>query len=294
VRNATVIEAPVNRDGLTERYTQEVIDFITRNKDKPFFVYLPHAMPGSTKSSFAGNRFRGKSGNGTYGDTVEEIDWSTGEILNTLKNLNLDENTLVIWTSDNGAVNREHSSNQPLSGWGYGTNEGAMRVPCVVRWPGKIPAGLTSDELCSTMDLLPTFALLAKSQPPADRIIDGKDIRPLLLGRKGAKSPHEAFYYYLKGQLQAVRSGKWKLFLPLKSKQLNIGGKRGTRAIRLFDLQKDIGETTNVAEDFPKVVKRLVQLAETARNDLGDEGRPGNNQRPVGRVENPQPLVLRR
>lgn len=294
MHNETVVEAPANRNTLTKRYTQRVIDFITTNKDRPFFVYLPHAMPGSTRAPYSSEGFRGKSANGPWGDSVEEIDWSTGEILAALKKLGLDSNTLVVWTSDNGAPRRQppQGSNLPLGGWGYTTREGGMRIPCVVRWPGRIPAGKTCDELASTMDLLPTFAKLAGTKPPGDRIIDGKDIWPLFSGQAGAKTPHQAFYYYHRDQFHAVRSGKWKLFLPLAAKQTNLRGDTKKSPAVLYNLETDLGETTNVASEHPNVVQRLTALAERARDDLGDGKRPGKNQRPAGFVGNPKPQVL--
>ena len=292
MRNETVIEAPPDRNTLTERYTDEAIKFITANKSRPFFLFLPHAMPGSTRTSFAGKAFRGKSGNGTYGDSVEELDWSTGRIIACLKKLGLDDRTLVVWTSDNGTVNRRHGSNAPLAGWGYTTAEGAMRVPCIMRWPGKIPGGRTCDELSSTMDLLPTFARLAAAKAPSDRTIDGKDILPLMAGKKGAKSPHEAFYYYRMGKLQAVRAGKWKLYLPVKSKKAARGVSKGKTTPRLFDLKADIHEDKEVSGDHPDVVKRLLALAEKAREDLGDVGRAGSGQRPALLVKAPKPQLM--
>ncbi|MHC4354012.1 MAG: sulfatase family protein [Planctomycetota bacterium] len=186
MRNEKVIEAPVDQNTVTKRYTEEVVKFITANKDKPFFVYLPHTMVHNPVHS--SEKFRGKSANGGYGDATEEIDWSTGEILATLEKLGVDDNTLVIFTSDNGAANRWGGSNLPLSGFKGSTMEGGMREPCVMRWPGKIPAGGKCDELTSTLDLLPTLAKLAGTKAPDDRIIDGKDIWPLMAGTKGAKS----------------------------------------------------------------------------------------------------------
>ncbi|NQU19833.1 MAG: sulfatase [Candidatus Nealsonbacteria bacterium] len=276
MRGDRVIEAPADRNLLTRRYTDEAIRFITANRARPWFVLLAHAMPGSTQRPFASETFRGKSANGAYGDAVEEIDWSTGRILATLEQLDLDRQTLVLWTSDNGAPRRNppQGSNRPLGGWGYTTAEGGMRVPCIVRWPGRVPAGTTCRELATTMDLLPTFTRLAGSGPPTDRIIDGKDIWPLLAGEPAARSPHEAFYYYHIAKLQAVRSGRWKLHLSPQ---------------RLFDLQTDIGETTNVAADHGEIVRRLEALAERAREDLGDTGRNGKNQRPAGTVPDPKP-----
>ena len=309
MRNETVIEAPPDRSTLTRRYTEEAVKFITANKARstgslrrcsgstpgqaaPFFLFLSHAMPGSTKTSFASKAFRGKSGNGTYGDAVREIDWSTGQITAALKKLALDNRTLVVWLSDNGSVNRRYGSNAPLRGWGYTTAEGAMRVPCVMRWGGKIPAGRTCDELSSTMDLLPTFARLAGARPPADRIIDGKDIWPLMAGRKGAASPHEAFYYYRMAELQAVRAGKWKLYLPLKSTRGRRAKSAGKTPLKLFDLKADIHEDREISAAHPDVVKRLLALAEKARRDLGDGPRPGSGQRPAGRVKTPTPRLM--
>ncbi len=296
MENEKVIEAPVDRNLLTKRYTEKTIEFIKANKDKPFFVYLPHAMPGSTRAPFASERFRGKSANGPWGDSVEELDWSTGEILNSLKKLGLDERTLVVWTSDNGAPKHDppQGLNLPLRGWGYTTSEGGQRVPCIMRWPGRIPARTSCRELCTLMDLLPTFARLAGTAPPADRIIDGNDIWSLMAGRAGARSPYEAFYYYRMGQLQAVRSGKWKLYLPLEAEKRNSRASTRIKPSELYDLETDMGEARNLAGDYPSVVTRLLALAEKAREDLGDVGRPGRNQRPAGIFSDPTPRVLER
>ncbi len=290
LRNEKVIEAPAVQDTLTKRYTEEAVNFITVNKDKPFFIYLPHTMPHNPVH--ASEKFRGKSANGIYGDAVEEIDFSTGEILAALKKLGLDESTLVVFTSDNGASNRFGGGNGPLRGYKGSTWEGGMREPCVVRWPGKIPTGKTCHEIATTMDLLPTFARLAGTKPPEDRVIDGRDIWPLMAGEKGAKSPHEAFYYYQIDQLQAVRSRKWKLHLKLVEKKRNWGEPIPNSPLQLYNLDTDIGEQNNLADKNPDVVKRLLALAEMARVDLGDLERKGKNQRPAGWVENPKPLLF--
>ncbi|MFQ6039402.1 MAG: sulfatase [Candidatus Poribacteria bacterium] len=292
MRNEQVIEAPVDLNSITKRYTQEAINFITENNDKPFFLYLPHATPGSEKIPAVSDEFRGKSVNGRYGDSIEELDWSTGRLLATLKRLGIDNQTVVVFTSDNGAVKGHGGGNAPLAGWGYSTMEGGMRVPCIVRWPGNIPAGKTCDELCTTMDLLPTFARLAGIGPPGDRIIDGKDIWPLLTCQKGAESPYKAFYYYQMEQLQAVRSGKWKLHLPLESKYTYAGRDTGSSPLILCDLNKDFQEDVDVSEKYPEVVKRLLALAEKARDELGDINHKGNHQRPAGFVSNPKPRLL--
>ena len=290
LRNEKVIEAPADQNTLTKRYTEEVIKFVTANKGRPFFVYLPHTMVHNPVHS--SEKFRGKSANGGYGDATEEIDFSTGEILSTLKKLGLDENTVVIFTSDNGASNRFGGSNAPLSGFKGSTMEGGMREPCIMRWPGRIPAGQTCNQLTCTMDLLPTFAKLAGTKPPGDRVIDGKNIWPLMSGKKGAKTPHEAFYYYQIDQLQAVRSGRWKLHLSLELKKRNWGKGIPDAPLQLYDLDADIAEKNNIADKHPDVVKRLLALAEQAREDLGDVKRPGKHQRPAGLAVSPKPLLL--
>jgi arylsulfatase A-like enzyme len=290
MQNEQVIEAPANQNTLTKRYTEQVIKFITANKDKPFFVYLPHTMPHNPVHS--SDNFRGKSANDGYGDCVEEIDFSTGRILETLKKLNIDDRTLVIFTSDNGAASRWGGSNLPLSGFKGSTAEGGMREPAVMRWPGKIPAGKICDELTSTLDLLPTLAQLAGTKAPTDRIIDGKNIWPLMAGKKGVTSPHKAFYYYKIDQLQAVRSGKWKLHLPYKIKRRNQEKDSTNAPLKLYDLETDIAEKNNVADQHPDVVRHLIALAEKAQEDLGDVNRKGTGQRPAGWVVTPKPLLF--
>ncbi len=295
LENETVIEAPVDCNLLTQRYTQRAIDFMTTNKDRPFFLYLPHAMPGSIPDAFSSPRFKGRNKNGPWSDKVEELDWSTGKILDAIRDLGIAERTFVIWTSDNGAgkiKEGERGSNLPLKGWGYTTAEAGMRVPCIMWWPGMIPAGTTCRQLATTMDLLPTFAGLSGGRVPEDRRIDGKNIWPLIAGEEGAPSPHEAFYYYYMGQLQAVRSGKWKLYLPLEDKRTSPFRGIGKTPPRLFDLKADLSETNNLVEERPDVVQRLMKHVEQAREDLGDVGRPGKRQRPAGKVENPKPQVL--
>jgi len=293
IENEEVVEAPADRNLLTKRYTEKCIDLVRRYRDRPFFIYLPYATPGSAASSFASERFRGKSANGLYGDAVEEVDWSAGQILAALQQFRLDDQTLVIWTSDNGAIRRDppQGSNGQLRGWLGTTAEGAQRVPCIVRWPGKIPAGDISDAVATMMDFLPTFAGVAGTQPPRDRIIDGKDIYPLMTGQS-KKSPHEAFYYYLGPQLQAVRSGKWKLFLPLEKPLVSWDRQTTQGTLALYDLDEDPGEIADLAVQHPSVVRQLLSLAEKARQDLGDVDRPGENQRPAGRFANPQPRLL--
>ena len=232
---------------------------------------------------------------------MEELDWSTGQILDAVEAAGIAEKTLVIWTNDNGAPiladgSPKRGINKPLYGRGYTTSEGAMRVPMIAWWPGKVKAGAVQAEMCSTMDLLPTFARLAGSAPPSDRVIDGKDIQPLLFGEAGAKSPHEAFYYYQRSQLQAVRAGKWKLFLPLEEPYRvpphAERNEKPTKA-RLFNVAEDIASEREVAAQHPDVVERLMKLAEVAREELGDTGRQGNGVRPIGRFADPAPRLLK-
>ena len=295
MRGEAVVEAPVERDFLTKRYTEEAIRFITENKERPFFLYLPHAMPGSTAHPFSSPAFRGKSANGEYGDSVEELDWSTGEILATLSRLRLDSRTLIIFTSDNGAPrhNPPQGSNAPYRGWGYDTSEGAMRMPCLARWPGRIPPGAVCAEAVTAMDLLPTCARLAGGKLPG-RAIDGRDVWPLLAGEAGARSPHEerGFFYYHMEQLQAVRSGPWKLYLPLAEKFTNLGRKTAPAAAALYDVQADVAEERELSAARPEIVQRLLALAELARAELGDGERAGQAQRPAGWIDNPKRQML--
>ena len=167
-----------------------------------------------------------------------------------------------------------------------------MRMPCIVRWPGIVPERRICEEICTAMDLLPTLAGLAGAEPPVDRIVDGKDIWPLLTCKEGAKSPHEAFYYYQIDQLQAVRSGKWKLNLPLDAKYTHARRDTGSSSLMLFDLSKDIKESDDVSDQQPEVVNRLLVLAEEAREELGDASRKGRGQRPAGSILNPEPRLL--
>ncbi len=292
MRNEEVIEAPVDQSSITRRYTGEVLHFIENNSDKPFFVYLPHTMVHNPVH--ASEAFLGRSKNGGYGDAVEEVDWSTGQILACLEKNDLAENTLVVFTSDNGAAERWGGSNFPLSGWKGSTMEGGMRVPAIFWRPGMITAGSTCDALATTMDILPTFCKMADGQAPADRIIDGHDISDLLIG-KTTGSPYQVFYYYQLEQLQAVRVGDWKLHLPLDSVYVNIH--RATwqpeRPLGLYDLANDFSEKHEMSALHPEIVRKLSAFAEIAREDLGDLNRSGQNIRPAGRVENPVPQLLK-
>lgn len=284
MRDERVIEQEPDQSLLTKRYTEETLSFIDTNKNQPFFVYLPHSMV--HWPHYASKGFEGKSNNGIYGDVVEEIDWSVGQILNKLRALKLDKRTMVIFTSDNGGGGARGClvSNLPLRARKGNMCEGGSRV-CTIAWcPDTIPANTVCDELATSMDLMPTFAKLAHTQAPQDRIIDGKNILPLLTGAPNVTTPHNSFFYRRGLDLYAVRSGPWKLFvrenqapLPGESKPLMIVP--GT----LYNLDKDIGETTNVADQHPDIVADLQALAEASREDLGDgPERPGKNVRKAG------------
>ncbi|MEM8671320.1 MAG: sulfatase [Planctomycetota bacterium] len=298
MRNERVVEAPANRTTLTLRYTDEAITFIRDHRDRPFFLYLPHAMPGSTSSPFASDAFRGKSQNGPWGDSIEELDASTGRILNELVKLDLDHKTLVVWTSDNGAplakdpATPSRGSNLPLHGRGYTTAEGAFRVPTMMWQPGFVPAGTVCDSLATTMDVLPTLASMAGVPIPSDRVIDGHDITPLIAGTSGAESPYERFFYYDRDQLQAVRVGRWKLFVPLAefARHPHFKKGRGDEPL-LFDVVADTQCRHNVASENPNVVSRLMESVEQARQDLGDRDRDGKGQRSRGMMTG-KPIAL--
>ncbi|MHC4884315.1 MAG: sulfatase family protein [Planctomycetota bacterium] len=281
IRDKDIIQEQPDQCGLTERYTEEAVKYLRENQDRPFFLYFAHMYV--HVPIFVPRRFKGQSANGGYGDAVEHIDWTTEVIFDELKRLGLDENTIVIFTSDNGSRARdEGGSNAPLRSTKATTWEGGIRVPCIVRWPKGIRGGRTCSEIATAMDLLPTLVNLAGGEVPTDRILDGKDIRGLLTGEEDA-SPHECFYYYMQNSLEAVREGKWKLHLR----------KRGDEILELYDLEADVGETNNLFDSEPEVVARLMKHVEAARVDLGDSSVDvvGANVRPKGEVENPKPLT---
>ncbi|WP_246117811.1 sulfatase family protein [Adhaeretor mobilis] len=300
-RNEKLIEPKANMATLTERYTDEAISFMRKHKDEPFFVYLPHTMPHTRLD--ASLRFKGKSKRGLYGDVIEEIDFNVGRILDAVHELDLAKNTYVIFTSDNGpwlSKNKEHADGHlprdhggsagPLRSGKVSTFEGGVRVPCIVWGPGRVPAGKTCDAIVSTLDVLPTFAALAGGETPADRVIDGEDIRHLFGGEFDKANADKTHFYYLRMHLQAVRQGKWKLHLPReiepigaapfsRNPHIPIADRIGFPKPFLVDLEADLAETTDVSEQHPHVVKRLLALAESMREDLGDFDRVGKNMR---------------
>ena len=310
-----VIETDPDQTQFTQRFTAAATSFIDRNKDRPFFLYVPHVMP--HVPIFASAAFRGRSGTGLYGDVVEELDWSVGQILDTLKRCGIDQNTLVILFSDNGpflSYGNHAGSAKPLREGKLTTFEGGVRSPCIVRWPGHVPRARVCDEPIMETDLLPTIASLIGGKL-SDRKIDGKNILPLLEGKADAKSPHEALIFYGGDELQAVRSGPWKLHFPhpyitvdgepghdgkparfgqMKPKAITqsgiagIASRHGYRVenigLSLFNLKGDPGETNNVANDHPEIVTRLQKLAELTRQELGDTllKITGTENRPLG------------
>ncbi len=285
LENDTVIEMDPNADFLTKRITEHAVSFIKRNQDQPFFLYVPHPIPHkplhvsppfmkgvaaeiTDQLEREGDTIDYKTRDRLFRQAIAEIDWSVGQILDTLKTHGLDENTCVIFTSDNGPA---VGSAGPLRGKKGSTFEGGMRESTVIRWPGQIAAGQVNGELMTTMDLLPTFAKLAGAEIPTDRVLDGKDIWPVLTGQ--ADTPHKAFFYHRGNALNAVRSGKWKLHV------------KNGKPTQLYDLESDLGEKKNVIKMHPEIVRRLQGYLQTFAEDIA------NNSRPAAFVENPQPLA---
>jgi arylsulfatase A-like enzyme len=282
LRDEAVIQEQPEQSGLTERYVEESVRFLRENPDRPFFLYLAHLyvhLP-----LYVPDRFLRESKNGRYGAAVACVDWALDVIMTELRALGLDENTLVIFTSDNGSRCRgEGGSNAPLRGTKATTWEGGQRVPCILHWPARIPAGTVCKGLSASLDFLPTFAALAGVPMVHDRRIDGHDLSPMLFSGQAADSPRETFFYYMGSSLHAVRKGKWKLHLR----------RDGQPAQDLYDLESDIAESHRVSDDHPAIVADLLQEAATCRLDLGDSatGVTGRNLRPTGRVANPVPLT---
>lgn len=287
IRGTNVVETPAQLASLPERFTSEAMKFITENKERPFYLHLGNIETHTPWLTSA--RFHYQSKAGLYGDAVQCLDWTVGEVMRTLDELQLTENTLLVFTSDNGPLVHRYPELEGVYGHGAHvlTNrqhklregkyqahyEGGTRVACIMRWPGKIPAGSECDEIAAGFDLFTTFAGIAGAEIPSDRIIDGKDLTPLMMAQPGAKTPHEVFYYYNNYALQAVRSGPWKLVF-------------GMNRQFLYNLDRDVAETSDVLEANDEVAQRLRGLADRMRDDLGDQrrGNPGKNRRPPGRV----------
>lgn len=295
IEGEKTLEYNPDQTQLTTWYTERAVKFIEDNRDRPFFVYLPHSMP--HVPIFTSEKHAGKSGLGAYGDVIQELDWSVGQIRAALAKHGLAENTVVVFTSDNGpwlSYGNHAGSAGPLREGKGTTWEGGHRVPMIAAWPKQIPAGKTNGEFCTTMDILPTFAALAEAALPKAKL-DGHNIVPLLRGEAEAKSPYGAFYYYWNNGLDAVRSGPWKLHFPHSYNSLTgPAGKDGKPAgysqaktgRALYNLDSDLGEQRDVAADHPEVVAKLEKLAEEARDDLGDihTKRAGQGRRPAGKL----------
>ena len=288
-----VVKLDPDQSQLTTSYTDRAVSFIERHRTTPFFLYVPHTMP--HVPLFVSRASTGNANGGLYGQVIAEIDRSVGRILEAVKKANLDNDTLVIFTSDNGpwmSYGNHAGSPGPFRESKGTSFEGGVRVPFVARWPGRIPKGAVGRLPAMTIDLLPTLAKLAGAPVPAERIIDGRDMWALMAGRPDAPAPHDALYFYWGGELHAVRSGRWKLHLPHPYASLESAGNDGSPGkyvrkeipLSLFDLEKDAGETTNVAEQNPAVVEQLQAYVERARDDLGDSltKRVGKNVRPAG------------
>jgi len=277
MRGSEVIEYPVDQATLTKRYTEEAVGFLRANKDKPFFLYLPHAMVHVPLAASAD--FKGKSEAGLFGDAVEELDWSVGKIMKELKELKLDEKTLVIFTSDNGAAT---GSSAPWRGKKASTFEGGVREPCMMRWPGKIPAGTTCNQIAGNIDMLPTFAKLTDAPLPKDRAIDGKDMTSLMFDVKAGPVRDTHLYFNGGSVLAAIRQGDWKLFVlnpsPAGKKDKKDEPKKAFEPM-LYNLATDPAETTDVAAKNPEIVAKLKE--EASKRDAEIK----MNQRPSGKFE---------
>jgi arylsulfatase A-like enzyme len=285
-----VVEQQPDQASLTDRYVAEALRFMRNTRDRPFFLYLAHMYV--HVPIYVQKRFADASDNGAYGAAVESIDWATSVLLDELDAQGIAENTIVIFTSDNGSLGDNPppwgspeplgGSNDPLRGTKGTTWEGGQRVPGIVRWPARIGAGRVSNEITTAMDLLPTLAAVCGADLANDRVIDGRDVGGLWFD-DGAVSPHDVFLYYWMNDLEAVRAGRWKLHF----------SKRGTEQRELHDLDADIGESRNVIDDHSDVVERLDALADAARFELGDArlGVTGSAVRPIGTVDDPAPLT---
>lgn len=276
-----------DQDQIVELYVKEATHFIRENKDKPFLLYFPHTAV--HVPVHPGDKFKGKSQNGRFGDWVEEVDWSVGQIMETLREAGLDENTLVVFTSDNGpwlVKGSDGGCALPLRGGKGGTFEGGVREPTLVRWPGHIPAGSVCDTIAGTIDLLPTFVALAGGKVPADPVIDGRDISNVLFG-KTKEAQREAHYYFAGYNLQAVRQGPWKL--AVKPQNENMGtAKKNEKNPRLYNLDADISEITDVADQHPDIVAKLSALIAKMDAEIGGDHPPA--RREPGIAENPVTL----
>ena len=291
-RNLKIVEQPAQLETLPDRFCEEAIKFITNNKDRPFFLHLANIE--THTPWFTPERCHDQSGDTAYGDAVQCMDWMVGQIMETLDRLKLSDNTLIVFTSDNGPLWQHHPELEKIYGK-YGTVDtnrphilrggkyqarwdGGTRVPMIVRWPGKVAPGKVCDELAAGFDLFTTFASAAGASVPTDRIIDGQDLTPLLTSATN-QSPHDRFYYYGGWNLMGVRQGVWKLVLPGKPPP-------DDNKTLLFNVQEDPGETKDLSAEHPEIVEKLKALLAPMREDLGDDRTraPGKNRRPAGKA----------
>ena len=287
LRNGKVVKRvlPDDQQSLVEIYTEEAVKYIAEHKTEPFLLYLPHNAVHFP--IYPGKKWAGKSPNGIYSDWVEEVDWSVGRVLDTVREQGLTERTLVIFTSDNGGTPR--AVNTPLRGNKGSTWEGGMRVPTIAWWPGQIPADTSTDAISGMFDILPTFAALSGGKLPTDRKLDGANLWPHLSGAPGAQPAHESFFFYSGLTLEAVRHGDWKLQI-VQAKPASNAKSDTPFVPRLYNLKTDIGESRSVADENPEVVAQLQALVAIMKEDLGLDG-PAPGSRELGRVNNPQPLI---
>ncbi|MFN0077897.1 MAG: sulfatase [Prosthecobacter sp.] len=282
IKGDKVIETEPDQSQLTRRYTEDAVGFIREHKAAPFFVYLPHTMVHHPLASSAA--FSGKSQQGDLGDAIEEVDWSVGQILATLQELKLDDNTLVIFTSDNGPASGRAAP--PYRGSKGSNFEGGVREPCIMRWPGKIPAGTTCNQIAGNIDILPTFAKLIGVEPVKDRVLDGRDITTLMFNANAG--PVRDTHLYIGGdKAAAIRQGDWKLFLKGDGADKKTKKAAGTKTKppkggpvpSLYNLATDPGETQNVAAANPEIVARL------KKELLARDAEIQANKRPAGQAE---------
>lgn len=267
MRNRDSLDRTDDMSKLTKLYTDEALAFIEKNKKAPFFLYLAHTMPHVMIDASAA--FKGKSSGQLYGDVVEEIDWNVGRIVDALEKWKLDKNTYLVYLSDNGPWTRREEENRRRHGGQIATGsafplrdskgsayEGGFRVPCIIRAPGKIPAGVVTGEIVASLDILPTIARLSGAEIPANAKIDGYDVTSLLHGETG-DSPRQVFYYHQRNMLRAVRHGNWKLMLP-----------QTETAPELYNLEKDVSESRNIAAEYPEIVAELLEMTKNAPGDV--------------------------
>lgn len=307
LRNEEVIERDADMGTLTRRYTDEALQFIEKHKDGPFFVYLAHSLPHTRLA--VSDDFKGKSKGGLYGDVIEEIDHHAGRVLDKIKELDLDDNTYVIFTSDNGPwlIKKDHGGHAlPLRSGKTSCWEGGLRVPCIVRAPGRVPAGTSNELVTATIDLMPTIANLAGAELPTDRVLDGLDISKVWHGKQ--EELERPYFYYQHFYLRAVRSGDWKLMLKHEEGPNSATAKwrnhiaskdaQPLKAHQLYNLKDDIGETVDLTAKHPEKVAELLELAKWARTDIGDYDRIGENARfyddAPNRIEKPAPVAPRK